>query len=398
MEKLSIKFRGLLSKISTEYIRNLYYKIDWNSRGIAIIGARGVGKSTLLLQYAKLNLPIEKSLYITLDDLYFTENTLSSVIDEFYVLGGRHLLIDEVHKYPNWETEIKNAYDFYPDLQIILTGSSVVALKKAQVDLSRRIAHYYLTELSFREYLGIMYSFDFPVVTIDELIENNAILTSEWVSTLISPVKYYQEYIQYGAYPFIKQNKLDYLTRINQIITVIIDYDLPQVQPIEVQTLFKIKRLLFILSRSVPFKPNINKLSQQLETGRNHILTHLHSLEQAGLIHNLKTSTSGISLMNKPEKIYLRNTNLIYALAEGMPDVGNIRETVLLSWLINAGLRVDYPKQGDFLLNDSITVEVGGKEKGYQQIKDIPNAIIAADGIEHGFQRKIPLWAFGFLY
>ena len=397
MESLILKFRGLLQRTDFPYQRFLTDKINWGVRCIGIAGARGVGKSTLMIQRIKASLPLDKTLYVSLDDLYFRQHSLTEVADEFYKMGGRHLFLDEVHKYDQWQQEVKNMYDFYPDLQIVLTGSSIISLQKSAADLSRRLVMYHLPGLSFREYLGLKHGITLPVVQLDHLLKEHEQIAQELLNTLESPLALYRHYFRYGVFPFFLEGEDVYYMRINQLINLIIDYDLPEAREVEGTTLAKMKKLLYFLSKSVPFTPNISKLTGLLETSRNHVLEMLDMLEKARLIRNLRSAAHGISIMHKPDKIYLHNTNFIHALAEGHPNPGNIRETLFLSHLQDAGYTVNYPGTGDFLIDGRFTFEIGGKGKSIKQVIDIPDSFVAADDLERGFRHKIPLWLFGML-
>ena len=398
MESLIMKFRGLLESVDSSFNRNLYSTINWRARGIKIEGARGVGKSTLMLQHIKNNLPIQKTLYITLDDLYFRSHNLTEVAEEFYQHGGRHLFLDEVHKYANWQTEVKNLLDFKKQLQIVMSGSSILALQRSQADLSRRVISYLLPGLSFREYLGLQHGILLPVLDFKELLAEHEEIVEGLLKQISSPLAKYKHYYQFGVYPFFTEGESDYFVKINQLINVIIDYDLIEARAMEVSSLGQLKKLLYIISCAVPFTPNTNKLAEDLGIGRNRILEMLDILEKAQLIRNLRSAVQGMSLMNKPDKIYLNNTSLVHALADGKADKGNLRETLFYAHLQDAGLTVSYPKQGDFLVAEKFTFEVGGKDKTFQQIKGAKDAYVAADDIERGVGNKIPLWLFGLLY
>lgn len=381
-----------------QFRRGLYEQIDWKARAICIEGPRGSGKSTLMLQHIKLRLAIEETLFVSLDDLYFQEHTLVEVADEFYRQGGRYLFIDEVHKYTNWQQEVKNLYDFMPDLQLVISGSFILALQESKVDLSRRLLHYTLAELSLREYISLKDNIKLPTFTLEEILSKPNTLVDRVMQKISSPLKEFERYLTFGAYPFFKEGEEEFLRRISQLINVIIDYDLPEARTIQTTTQAKLKKLLYILSTSVPFKPNIAKLTTQLQTSRTRLLEMLNLLEKAQLLYTLRAATQGVSLMNKPEKIYLRNTSLIMALAEEQPNKGNLRETFFLAQLTNAGYQVTYPKKADFRINHRYLIEVGGKTKTRKQIAGEEEAFIAADQIEYGYKETIPLWLFGFLY
>lgn len=398
MDSLIVKYRALLEGIETTFTRSIMQKINWKARAIRIEGARGTGKSTLMLQYIKKHLPAKNTLYLTLDDLYFRQHTLTEVAEEFYQVGGRYLFLDEVHKYQGWQTEIKNLYDFKRDLQLVISGSSILALQKSSADLSRRVIEYHLPGLSFREYLSLLHGIDLPAYTFDEIIRDHENISGLIVKNVKALLGQYRHYIKYGVYPFFIEGEAAYLIKLNQLINVIIDYDLPEARAMEGASLARLKKLLFVLSRSVPFTPNIHKLSETVGTSRVRVLEMLDALEKAQLIRNLRSDAKGISLMNKPDKIYLSNTNLVHALADEKPNKGNIRETLFLSHLQDAGLIVTHPKAGDFIVNEKYVFEIGGKDKTNAQIKGQKNAYLVADDIEYGIGNKIPLWLFGFLY
>lgn len=398
MEVLINRYRELLASTKADFVRSLAARINWDAQAVCIEGARGTGKSTLMLQHIKANLPLDQTLYLSLDDLYFKQHTLLDVAEQFYQHGGRYLFLDEVHKYADWQREVKNIYDFKPQLHIVVSGSSILALQRSEVDLSRRLLRYHLPELSLREFVALKTGTVLPSYTLSDVLENHRGIVGELKDSLPSPLKGFREYLTYGAYPFFLQGEKEYLMRINQLINVIVDYDLPEARPIEAGTQAKLKKLLYIISTAVPFTPNIARLAEQVGTSRTRLLEMLELLEKAQLIANLRSATFGVSLMNKPEKVFLHNTSLIMALAEGQPNVGNLRETFFHTQLAGAGYRVTYPKMGDFLVDGRYQFEVGGKNKGGQQIAGNDNAYLALDDLEYGTANKIPIWLFGFLY
>ncbi|WP_262917664.1 ATP-binding protein [Cognataquiflexum rubidum] len=398
MESLITRYKNLLRSVKLDFKRNLYHQINWDARAICILGARGTGKSTLMLQYLKEKLPESQSLYISLDDLYFKQEGLVEVAERFIQLGGKHLFLDEVHKYGDWQAAVKNLYDFYPDLKMVISGSSILPLQKSQVDLSRRLVYYELPELSFREYIALKHQIVASPVDLNYLLINHQELSSKIIEVLPHPLAEFEQYLQYGAYPFFKEGQQDYISKINQLINVIIDYDLPEGRDISTATQAKLKKLLYILSTAVPFSPNITKLAEKTETTRPRLLEMLHMLETSRLIRNLRNSSHGVSMMNKPDKIFLSNTNLIYALALENQNKGNVRETFFYNQLANSKRTVTYPQQGDFLIDDKYLFEIGGKNKDFSQIANLPDSFIAADDLEYGLGNKIPLYLFGFLY
>jgi len=397
MEKLvetsSFKIRG----IKDEFERYLTGIIDWNDRLIAIIGARGCGKTTLMLQYLKRNYSKPgEALYLSLDDIYFTTNKLIEVVDEFLKQGGQYLFIDEVHKYVGWSREIKNAYDTYPGLKIVFTGSSMLQVHKSDGDLSRRAIVYEMRGLSFREYLMMHSKKEFPVLKLIDIVNNHVALATK-ISTEIKPLMEFKNYLRYGYYPYFLENKDNYLQRLSSTVNLILESDLPAVERMDYSTIHKIKKLLYVIATTVPFKPNIEKLSKQINATRGSTLLYLDYLRKAQLIGVLKSTKAGDGYMNKPEKLYLNNTNLMYALEPEQPDIGTLRETFFMNQLQADG-EVHYTDKGDFLVKSKMLFEVGGKNKTFDQSKEVKNSFIAADGIEIGYKNKIPLWLFGFLY
>jgi predicted AAA+ superfamily ATPase len=397
MEHLIEKSELKINRISGDFSRSLMDVINWDARLIAIKGARGVGKTTLLLQYLKKNVSNPNSrLYVSLDALWFAENTLSTLADWFVKRGGRYLFLDEVHKYPNWSQEIKNTYDDHPDLQIVFTGSSLLEILNARADLSRRAVSYQLQGLSFREFLNLTLQQKFPVLSLEDLLENHQQTTPQIVEK-IKPLQHFSTYLKSGYYPFFLEQSEVYHTKIEEVVNFILEVELPQLRQMEMAYVNKIKQLLQIIATSVPFMPNVTKLSQKIQINRNTLVTYLHYLNEAHLTKNLYRNAHGISKLQKPDKMYLENTNLLYALAGANSNTGNLRETFFLNQL-GQQHTCTYTQTGDFLVNDTYTFEVGGENKTTQQIDGVPNAYIAADNIEIGTKQKIPLWLFGFLY
>ena len=396
METLRKKYIRLLNATDITFKRYLYAEIDWSSRLIILKGQRGVGKTTLILQYIKENLTsINEAIYITLDDMYFAKNSLSTFVEEFTQLGGKYLFIDEVHRYKNWSVELKNIYDFYPELKIVATGSSALEINKAKADLSRRASVYHLHELSLREYQNLMNGTKMPPFLLTDVIEKHEQLSME-INQKIKPVKVFREYIEQGAYPFVREKDALFFSKLKDVVNIIIENDLPAVERISYETTYKLKKLLMIITDSVPFTINVSELSRKLSTSRDMLLRYIYLLSAAGLINTLIRDGKSTSGLRKPDKIYLNNTTLMHSMNEN-PNPGTLRETFFLNQL-SAQHQVTYPKKGDFLIDGKYLFEVGGKNKTNTQIKDLENGYIAADDIEYGFQNKIPLWLFGFLY
>ncbi len=396
MEKLRNKFLRLLSQIKYDYKRYLFTQINWEDRLIIIKGQRGVGKTTLILQYIQSSdFDINKTLYISLDDIYFSNNVLSDLVETFVLNGGKNLFIDEVHRYQDWSIEIKNIYDFYPNLKIIATGSSTIAINKGEADLSRRASVYNLFGLSFREYISLFHNHNFKSLSLSEILSNHQNIVFE-INKNIKPIELFSRYIKYGFYPFSDFNDVLYYEKLKAIINVIIDNDIPAIENINYETRIKIKKLLYLISAAVPFKPNISELSQKVGTSRDALLKYLYLLSNAEIINLLPQSGSAGSILKKPEKIYLNNTNLMLALDE-FANIGTLRETFFMNQL-NALFKVEAPKNGDFIVNNFYTFEIGGKNKTRKQISSIENSYTVIDNIEYGQANQIPLWLFGFLY
>jgi hypothetical protein len=397
MEILFEKFYKKIDSVSLDFRRSLAGKINWNARLIGIKGARGVGKTTLLLQYIKANLPLDQStLYVSLDNIWFAENRLSTMTDSFVKQGGKYLFLDEVHKYPNWTQELKNIYDDYPELQVVFTGSSLLEILNSRADLSRRAIVYTLQGLSFREYLGLTQKLEFPEYNLERLLADHVQLARQ-ITSQIRPLQYFEDYLKFGYFPFFREVPDLYYHRLEEVINMTLEIELPLLRKVEVSYVPKLKQLLQIIAESVPFIPNVSKLSERIGVNRNTFTTYLHFLEEANLIRNLYKVASGISLLQKPEKIYLDNTNFQFALASRSAEKGAVRDTFFVNQL-GYEYQVDYTAKGDFLVNRTYTFEIGGIGKGNQQISEVPDSYIAADELEYGYGNKIPLYLFGFLY
>lgn len=397
MDILIEKHIQKLNNTNLNFIRGIINEIDSNARLIGLKGARGVGKTTFLLQYIKKNnLSTDEALYLSMDNYWFTSNRLLDLTDNFAKRGGRYLFLDEVHKYHDWAQELKNIYDDYPNLKVIFTGSSLLEILNARADLSRRAIIYKMQGLSFREYLNMNLNTDFSIYNLDDII-NNHIEISKHILEKVKPLKYFSEYLKKGYFPFYNELPNLYYSRIEEVINMMLEIELPLLRNVDIAYVQKIKQLLLIIAESVPFIPNVSKLSSKIGINRATFITYLQYLEEIGIIKSLFKDSYGISRLQKPDKILLENTNLIYTFAEGNSNIGNIRETFFVNQLSYKN-KVNYTEHGDFLINNKYTFEVGSKNKGKQQITNIPNAYVVADDIEFGFQEKIPLWLFGFLY
>jgi len=387
----------LVSSVSLDFKRYLFNFIKWENRLIGIKGARGTGKTTLLLQWIKeQNLPTEKAAYFSLDDLYFTANSLKDTVSQFYKNGGVILVLDEVHKYKNWSQEIKNCYDFYPDLKIIFTGSSIIDIAKQEGDLSRRALLYELVGLSFREYLMMLHIIDLPILSLDDLLFNSTAIKKK-IPNDFRPLKHFGNYLNYGYYPFGLADTTSVHQRINQLIRTIVEIDMAELQDFDIRNAKKLLQLIYVIAQQVPFKPNISNLAIKTGIHRNSLNNYLYYLEQAKIISLLFPTGNSIAILQKPEKIVLNNTTLLNALAEEKSLVGTVRETFFVSQL-QTFHKVQLSKQADFLIDGKYTFEVGGKSKGQKQIEGIENAWIVKDDIELPMLNTIPLWMIGLLY
>lgn len=386
-----------LSYVDTAFVRSLADEIDWDSRLVGIKGARGIGKTTLLLQYIKQhygNSP--EVLYASLDNIWFSENRLSSLADTFVKHGGKHLFLDEVHKYPSWSQEIKNIYDDFPQLRVVFTGSSLLEILNARADLSRRASSYEMQGLSFREYLGMYHRTALDTVSLEDII-NNTVEVASSVLDKTKPLKYFRDYLEHGYYPFYKESPSQYYPKLEEVINMILEIELPLLRKVDVAYIPKIKQLLGIIASSAPFVPNVNKLSERIGITRNTLIAYLFYLNETDLVNSIYKDASGISRLQKPDKLFLENTNMTYALASDNTEIGNMRETFFVN---QVGYRhqVEYASQGDFLVDGKYTFEVGGRKKTNKQIKDVEHSFVVADEIEYGGANKIPLWMFGLLY
>ncbi len=398
MEKLFEYFYQRIQHTDLTIIRNFETMVPWNERLIGIKGSRGCGKTTLLLQHIKKHFTekLDEVLYVSLDNIWFADNHLIELADYFAKRGGTYLFLDEVHKYPDWSVEIKNIYDEYPSLNIVFTGSSLLEILKARADLSRRALVFEMNGLSFREFLEIETGNSFPVYSLDDILINHTMLAQAIVSK-VKPLAFFEQYLEHGFYPYYLEGTTFYSQRLGETINMILEQELPALRSIEPSYVPKLKQLLAIIAESAPFLPNIKKLSERIGINRQTFINYLHFLEQAKIIHLLYRETRGIGLLQKPDKIFLENTNLMHVLGSRTPSVGNIRETFIISQLKTAA-EVHYAQQGDFLINRSVSIEVGGRNKTREQLKGLSEAYIAADNIEYGYDKKIPLWLFGFLY
>ncbi len=396
MEKLQQKFYNKYAVTKLDLVRNYINEIDWSNRLIGIKGSRGIGKTTLILQYIKQHYkPTKEVLYISLDDLYFTEHTLYDLADAFYKKGGIFLAIDEVHRYKNWAIEIKNIYDDMPNLKVVFTGSSLLHIQDAKADLSRRAVIYNMQGLSLREFIQFETQIELPIFTLENIIKNHISIAIDLKKHRI--LSYFDDYLDYGYYPFYKENKQVFHQKLSEVILTILEVDITQFAEIKTSNIVYLKKLLQIISHSVPFKPNMNALSQRTGITVNTMKNYIKLLHDAELLQLLYVPNKSLNSLNKPEKIYLNNTNLMYNQVRNEANIGNIRETFFLNQISKKHL-INASKKADFLVANKITFEIGGKSKNKKQIKGIENAYVVKDTIEIGSDNIIPLWLFGFMY
>lgn len=385
----------LFQKTEVGKLRYLYSDIDWNERCIALIGAKGAGKTTLLLQHIKMNFANKKeaALFVSLDNTWFAKHTIFDLADEFYMNGGTHLFLDEIHHYPNWAIEIKNIYDSFPKLKIVFTGSSLLQIYKSTVDLSRRVVYEVLEGLSFREFLNFEKVGDFPVLSLEEILENHQEIAFQ-ITENVKIIPLFKKYLKNGYYLFYREGLKKYERKLQEAINNVIDVDISAIENIGFESRYKLKRLLATLAALVPYTPNITELAKTIDTNRNNTLKYLTLLANAKMLNLVSYENKTIGDLTKPDKILLNNTNLSYLY--GNTNIGSMRETFFVNQ-VSAVENLVLARNGDFMVNDYI-FEIGGKNKTYNQIKDIPNSFIVADNIEIGHKNKIPLWLFGMLY
>jgi len=395
IEALRDIFLSNINNTTTKFKRYMHTHFDMDDKLIGIIGSRGVGKTTFILQYLKeLDIGFNKKLYISADHVEVARYSLYEIAKEFSKVGGKVLAIDEIHKYPNFAQELKSIYDTF-DLKVIFSGSSAIRLENSKVDLSRRAILYRANGMSFREFIAYETQIGFDSYSLQEILADHEKIALK-INEKIKPFEYFKNYLEYGYYPFYKQNKKSFLSKLENSVNIVLESDLPIIFNIEPKNIFKLKKLLSLLCLSKPYELNITKLAQKIEINRQTLYLYLHYLEMGGLITLVKAKTKGDSIFTKPQKLYLNNTNLNSAYCT-QSDAGTLREEFFVNQ-VQLNQKISYSKKGDFLVDEKYTFEVGGKNKSFEQIKGLPHSFVVADDIEIGYGNKIPLWLLGFLY
>ena len=389
-------YHSKLAKATLDFKRYLYHKINWDARVIGIKGERGVGKTTMLLQRIKEKYSNpDDTFYISLDHFWFRTHELQDLVEFMYRRGITEFYIDEVHKYKDWSIILKNLVDEHDDLRIVYTGSSLLEIDNAKVDMSRRQTPYTLKGMSFREYMEYEGIMKMNAVPLEELLNNHVSIAMD-ISTNTKILVAFESYLRTGVYPFYKDAGQDFLVRLKEVVDTVIESDLPAVEKITFDTIEKCKKLLMIIAENVPLQPNVDRLAASLGTTRDTLLKLLYKLDKAEILELLTVELKSYKKLINPEKIYLGNTNLMYALSPQI-EVGTLRETFFIDQFASVGT-VQMPTKGDFLVNDKYLFEVGGEGKSFEQIADIPNSYLAIDGIESGYGARVPIWMFGLLY
>ena len=398
MEQLFKKHRLFISQVDMSIVREIVDKINWQKQLVAIKGSRGVGKTTLMRQYIKKTYGVQpgKALYCVMDSIYFTTHSLLDMAENFYMMGGEHLFLDEVHKYPTWSKEIKEINDLYPNLKVTFTGSSLIQILNADADLSRRVLSYTMEGLSFREFLHFYKGIQLPIFSLQEILQDPDSICDK-VNEVCRPQQMFEEYLRVGYYPFYDGNETEYYSRIENVINFIVEQEMPLFCGVEPAFTRKMKAMLLFLASNLPYEVNIAKLASYLELNKSTVLSYLSSMQRAELLHLLYADNKSVTKMQKPDKIFLHNTNMLFALAQNSV-IGTIRECFVVNQLA-VNHTVEYGKSvGDFKIDGKITFEVGGHDKSFDQIANVPDSYILADSMEYPIGKKLPIWLVGMTY
>jgi predicted AAA+ superfamily ATPase len=396
MEKLYDLHETYLRKTKLNFRRYLIDDINWEGKLIAIKGPKGVGKTTMILQYIKENYKGKEALYVSMDSIVAKPYSIFEIAEYHVNKGGTSLFIDEIHKYTDWSREIKTIHDLYPDLQVVFSGSSILQIYKSFADLSRRAVAYNMEGLSFREFLTLETGIVFDKLDLKNILKNH-VSVAEGIIEKVNVFKYFEAYLQHGYYPFYLESIKDFNQKLEQVINNSLDVDLPFILEISVHNIFKIKKLLYLLATELPFQPNVSKLAGSLELNRNTLNNYLYYLSECKMISLLTDAGKSYSTLSKPEKIFMHNTNLVYAINGNKVNVGTIRELFFYNQ-VSAKNAVNFVKKGDFIVDNQYVFEVGGAQKSFTQIADIKDSYLAIDDVQIGRGNKVPLWLFGFLY
>lgn len=390
MQTLYEQFYQLLELTPMNFFREKIDQINWDVRILGILGQKGVGKSTLILQHIKQQGNVDKSLYIVADDIYFSAHTLLETARDFFARGGKYLYIDEIHKYQNWSREIKNIYDSLPLLHVVYSGSSMLDLKQGGADLSRRVIEYHLPVWSFREYLNLRCGWQLKTATLDDVLKGKV----DFPYGADRPLMYFDEYMKKGCYPFSLEPEFE--TRLRQVVNTTVELDIPKYAQMTIAATQKLKKFMYYISKSVPVKINYSDMARDLALDREDLPKYLEYLEKAELVSVLRMKTNGDAILRKMDKLYLHNPNMSYVLSGEKPNDGNSRETIFLCWTKHLYDTLESPIS-DFEIAGK-TFEVGGRKKGKKQIQDATEGYVVKDNIEYVFDNQVPLWMFGFLY
>lgn len=396
MDKVYLEYKETLSALKPSFRRSFIDEIDWNEPLLFIVGSRGVGKTTLILQHIKENFgKSTKALYISMDDISLSSYRLYDLAKNHAQVGGTHLFIDEIHKYENWSQELKNIRDKMRDLKVVASGSSILDIHKGNADLSRRSVVYTLNGLSYREFLNIQHKLNFPVLKLEEILQNHEEIAQE-ITSKIKPLEHFSAYLKHGYFPFYLEGTKNYHHKLMNVLNVVLEQDMALIEAIDLVKIPKIRKLIYLLSVQAPYQPNITKLAESIEIDRITLLNYLNSLQKASVLFLARMNGKFYSQLTKPDKIYLQNTNLLY-LSQSTVNIGTLRETFFVNQ-VNSRHSVRLAPKGDFIVDDNYLFEVGGASKSFKQIAGIEQSYLALDEITSGINNKIPLWMFGFLY